>query len=896
MAPLTVLIAPSGSAQSVYSALADLSAADLVDDFLWVSDPSAREPLSTVLLVSGGRARDVALADLVASRRTTVLRLCSIVPALPGHRRLSVGDETGVAEQLIGTTGASAVTRIRALLVSAPAVAGSSAELAVPGWHNIAISPEDARGPDYGRVPLSSEAGTDDLGRHAAPVIAGLAGLWRGLDHAPLDTLPVVPGQSVRLARSFYRKLRTDEVEGVLSESLLNNDGVLPLPSDQRSQVVYVADVATATSTMADVFWRKHAAVLRGPRQSYSANPPEEIGAMAVLKMFFNFVWASIKNAPAAWYRSVVDSVSSRIAVGVEQAAFQGQPAAYQVVVNGRTSTGQMARWADIGAASSALSGALFDPSGQLADADSDLSQVWQDYARAALTLADAGARSRDLPPIQVGSSRAIVKHASEVVPGPSAAFTSIPGAVAATVECQSIDATDVLGIIDLSNRLTELESSPDHGGSARSTLTALRGWRQNSGRSFGVAAAQRLGEAFHGAYNEVQQLLHQVNTAVAPPPDPDQRNKSLGRAVQATVVSLLLLTGLFVYLTVKDFVVWWVALIVVVSALLVGLGLCLWGFIQSQRLIFALLHQRRAAVDRLEVDRHNLRAALRDLRRLSQAYGQFLSWNRALGAYLEAPLGSPAASQAGSLPLSWGLPMSTGLGAARPNHPDVDEAVGYLRRDLFRPGWLTPSWDNLIVTSIPPRIGSREAGAEASPVWLDHGQGTGSSLDRWSTDLFRGVIGSTGADQVWDHALRSLGGPLGELVPRLVGTVAVAGGAAQPLDEFLAGIDRDAPPSGSFDHALLTDTAVTTGAASVHVDVRHRVRTGLGVVCVATQLSEAIVLDYLRTEAAGPGPDRSAFEAPPTPVSPHPGADSPRPTGEPVQPNRFQAPEMGQG
>ena len=72
------------------------------------------------------------------------------------------------------------------------------------------------------------------------------------------------------------------------------------------------------------------------------------------------------------------------------------------------------------GAASNALSGALFDPSGQLADSDSDLTQVWQDYARAALTLADAGARSRDLPPIQVGSARAIVKHADEVVPGVS--------------------------------------------------------------------------------------------------------------------------------------------------------------------------------------------------------------------------------------------------------------------------------------------------------------------------------------------------------------------------------------------------------------------------------------------------------------------------------------------
>lgn len=891
MSALTVLMAPTGPAGSVLSALTDLSAAGLVDDFLWVPDPSEHTPLTTVTLVSRGRVHDVGLTELVAGRRTSLLRVCSVVPALPGARRLSVADETSLVDRLISATGAGAVTRIRTLVARPPAVSGSTNELAVPGWHNVVLSPEDARGPGFGRVPLTAVDAAHDIGRHSAPVIAGLVGLWSGVDHAPLDTLPVVPGESVRLARSFYRKLRTDEVEEALSSALLTNDGVLPLPSDQRSQIVYVADVATATSTMADAFWRKYAAVLRGPRMAYDAVPPAQIGAMAVLKMFFAFVWASIRNAPAAWYRSVVDSVSSKIAVGVEQAAFQGQPAAYQVVVNGRTSSGRVAGWAEIGAASSALSGALFDPSGQLADADSDLSPVWQDYARAALTLADAGARSRDLPPIQVGSARAIVKHADEVVPGPSAAFRSIPGPVSAAVEVDSVDATDVLGIKDLSNRLNELESSADHGVGARSTLTELNTWRRNSGRSFGVAAAQRLGDAFYGAYNEVIHLLHQVNTAVAPPPEPDQRNKSLGRAVQATVLSMLLVTALFIYLTVRHDLAWWISLIAIVSLLIISVGACLWGFIQSQRTIFALLHQRRSAIDRLEVDRQNLRAALRDVRRLSQAYGQFLSWNRALGAYLEAPLGKPSEGSAATLPMAWGMPMSTGLGSARPSHPDVDESVSYLRLDLFRPGWLTPSWDHLIVSSIPPRLGSREAGAESSPVWLDHGKDTGTALDRWSTDLFRGVIGSTGADMVWGRALQSLDGPLGDLVPRLVSTVAVAGGPVLPREEFLAGIDRDAAPAGSFDHALLTDIAVTHGGAGVRVDVRHRVRAGLGIVCVATQLSEAITLDYLRTEGAPAAPVASSWEPPVSPVASPAPID---PASQTLAPDPFRPPEMG--
>ena len=72
------------------------------------------------------------------------------------------------------------------------------------------------------------------------------------------------------------------------------------------------------------------------------------------------------------------------------------------------------------------------------------------------------------------------------------------------------------------------------------------------------------------------------------------------------------------------------------------------------------------------------------------------------------------------------------------------------------------------------------------------------------------GVIGSTGADIV---------GPCPSpstvrwaiWFPWLVSTVAV-GGPTLPREEFLAGIDRDAAPGGSFDHALLTDIAVTHG------------------------------------------------------------------------------------
>ena len=236
------------------------------------------------------------------------------------------------------------------------------------------------------------------------------------------------------------------------------------------------------------------------------------------------------------------------------------------------------------------------------------------------------------------------------------------------------------------------------------------------------MAAGQRLGDAFYGAYNEVLQLLHQVNTAVAPPPEPDQRNKSLGRAVQATVLSMLLVTALFIYLTVRHDLAWWISLIVIVSLLVISVGACLWGSSsrsgRSSRCCTSAAPRStgsrwtgKTCAPRCAMSVGSLRRTANSSlgtgpRRLSRgAAGQ----NR-------ARVGGHAADDVG-------MPMSTGLGSARPSHPDVDESVSYLRLDLFRPGWLTPSWDHLILSSIPPRLGSREAGAEASPVWLDHGR-----------------------------------------------------------------------------------------------------------------------------------------------------------------------------
>ncbi len=879
MTALTVVVAPPGVADGVYGVLTDLSAAGLLDSFAWVSSDSPAPPLTSVVMVTGGRTADVGLADLVATRMTSVLRVCVLVPAFGGHARLAVPDETRLTEQLARTTGAGRVVRIRCLLTSSGGVEGGPRELAVDGWHNIVVSPEDGRGPHTGRVPLPDGLGVGDVGRHVGPVVASLTGLWRGVDHAPLDDAAVPPGQVVRLARSYYRRLDTDEVEIALRRAVLAQSGTLPLPSDPRSQVVYVNDVGMATASMADALWRRYGDVLQGKRAVSETPSVRHIGAWEGLTMFLGFLWAALKNAPGAWYRSIVEGVSTRIARGVQQTMFDGVPAAYEVVVRGRTASGEYAGWAAIGAASGQLSGVLAGQNENVHESDADLSMLWRDYARAALTLADAGSRESSLPPIQVGSARAVVADANQIVPGPAERFTAIPGVIAAALHSDGVDATNPLGVRDLGNRLVDLERDPDHGVQARSTLTALDAWRRRGSRSFAAAVGGRLAGAFDDRYAEVRQLIERLRDAPEPPADPEGIDMRLARWVQVVIAMLFVLAGVFTFLAYAGHVAWWVALLGIVVAVLVSLGLCTVAFVRAQRRVFALLHQRQALLGESEVNEQNLRTALRELKRLAQAYGQFLSWSRALGSFLAAPLGPDGRGQAPPLPVSWGLPMSTGLATAQPAAADVDVVADYLRRELFNRGWLGGLWNDLVSTSLPARSATAEQRPEDAPVWAERGMGTGSGLDRWSTDVFRGAVTSTGADLVWQKAVWTLHGPLVELVPRLVGSVQVVGGPRVSLDEFFVGLDRDAPAAGGFDHALLSDLALTTGAASVASDVRDRARIGLGQVCVSTQFGETLSVDDLRRPPGDAGP-------PATHVRPDP---NPRP-------DPFQVPEIGKG
>jgi hypothetical protein len=218
-------------------------------------------------------------------------------------------------------------------------------------------------------------------------------------------------------------------------------------------------------------------------------------------------------------------------------------------------------------------------------------------------------------------------------------------------------------------------------------------------------------------------------------------------------------------------------------------------------------------------------------------------------------------------------------VGYAAPAVGELDSTVGYLRQDLFNLGWLTGAWEQLIRAAAPVSSSNREFKVDDSPLWAQAGRGSGSALDRWSAALFSGAVTSTGADVAWRAALGRLTGSMAQLTDSFVNRVQQPGGTSVPSAQFFSQIDTPAPPPGTdeFDPGLLTDFAVTRGSARVVEDYRKRVQDGVGTICIATQFSEAMPVDFLRGAVA----DSSA----------HPPAQA-----EPSRQDRYLPPTLGEG
>ncbi|MDT5114986.1 MAG: hypothetical protein QOE30_725, partial [Mycobacterium sp.] len=379
---LTVLVVPHARTDEIVAVLGDYSAVGLLSAFAWVDARDVGGAATPATLVRDGRSEPVVLQQLLTGERYDRIRVAVLVPTdAPATERVPLAAEQLVEQVARSSSMGARVGLLRLLLTSGHAAPVTpDGTLILEGWHNLLVAPEDSSGPGLGAVPWGQLSDPLDLARQIAPVIAGVAGLWAGVGRTPFDTLEILPGQTVRAVRAFYRRLDSGEVEEKLRAQLFDPAGRLPLPRGGQIPVVYVADVPAAAQMMARALWTKHRDVLRGPRMAVGEGAAQAISIWTALKMFLKFMGAALRSAPAAWWSAVTGSLTSALASTVQGTVFGGKESAFEVVTNTA-----VADWQDLGRNAASLSDAIGGPNQGEHLAHHDLSALWTDFVNGAL-------------------------------------------------------------------------------------------------------------------------------------------------------------------------------------------------------------------------------------------------------------------------------------------------------------------------------------------------------------------------------------------------------------------------------------------------------------------------------------------------------------------------------
>ena len=858
MRSLTVLVVPRAYADEVVAVLVDYSAVGLVDPFVWVDGAALGGAATPAVLVRDGQSDGIVLQQLLTAERYDRIRVAVLVPtAAPDAARVPQAAEQAVEQTVRSSSMGARVGLVRMLLTTgADRPVTPDAALLLEGWHNLLGAPDDSAAPGLGAVPWGRLDDPLDVAQRVAPVVAGVTGLWAGLDGSPFDTLEILPGQTVRAVRAFYRRVDSSALETQLRAALFDPSGRLPLPRGGQVPVIYVEDVGTAARGMAEALWRKHRDVLRGPRVKPDDSGARAISVPAALRMFFSFLGAALRKAPGAWWSAVSGSVGSMVAAGVQGTVFGGRESAFEVVANV-----ELADWQGLGSEAEALSIAIGGPQAEHL-ARADLSPLWNDFVSGALTLADGGRRAPELEPVAVGSAVGVLPNAADVVPTRSEMFAAIPTSLAAVIGVNAVEAADVLGVATVRDRLQRAYSDPAAGVEARTAGTELDNWERATQRSYAVQVSQILVEWMGKAKADVAREVSGIQAA-AKWTSADEKLRARQQAVSvilktmtwAVLGVLVLMFGFATVLDVFDVAPafsWqdWQfilvsAAVLVVLYVLVALGL----FTLAQRDLFAELNLRRTQLSQLEAMQANLRTALTDISRLSAAYGQLLAWCRVLGPLLRAPFGQAPPIRPPAAQLSDGLPRSTQVGVATPGTTARDDASHAIERRLYPLGWLTKPWQDMVVEA------AGRLREDPEMLFRMPGTGSGSGLDRWSSAVASGQVQPTGADALWARVQEMFvdGSGIGDTLTRAVAVPTL--GRDVDAAEFGAGfLDHRPGRAAPFDASLFTNSATTAGHSVVAVDVAAVARRGLGYRAAVIQASDGLPpYDFALFASGGP-------------------------------------------
>ena len=850
---LTVIVGPTGPLVGVRAVLHDWTSAGLLTDGSWVwADASASAAGKADVLLADGGFRAENLRVLIARVNPVIVRVLALQPLFedePDDSAVTAG-AARIANLVSESAPGARVVRAHLFITRGSA---RRTPPVVAGWHNILLSPEDSYGPGDAAYALPVSDGPKEIGMYAAPAVAAFGGLHSGIATSPLDDVVVLPGGQVRVARTFVNRIDASAVEAQLRRQVLSMEDGLPLVDPMGRETTYVEDVRAASLAMAGNVWRRHQGLLMGPRVKQQHEKPRDIGALDALKMLFGFLVAAIKNAPMQWWRSTVSRARTTLAVGVSDFVYGGdENSAYRVVVQGVGPNGLPSDWEDTLDAIVQFEVAVGGVQGTTAQREHEsLAVLWQDAVAGALTLIDGAPRHDYLPPIAVGACRGILQRGANCVPPASAAFTGFPGQLASLLPHQRIEPTDYLAVEATEASLKVLARDPEIGPLAAETLEDLQKWRVRVGQTYGFQTREVLGRHFNQRRLEIAHYVAILEAAANDSPADEQTRRVQARLARRlrwlsvgfalTLITLGVVTGL-------QIIGWMLGLGLLAVTVLSWFVSALVVFARGQRELFQRMNQRALAVSMTAAAQANLVQALRDARRLGDAYALSAHWMRVLGVFCAQPLGEVERSVGGVTRLHGEMPLSMGLGVAVTEDLAVMRAAQQLRGRIFRSGWASEAWQACLEAA-PVQLGVDGVALLADPSALYHQRRTHEDrlLGLWVDRLEAEGLRSRAAEEKWQLTLHELRGGVGTAEVDLVTHVEFGFGPRirrVTPGEIIADFQHPEAAVGRpdlFTPEPFSSTALVRGSHTVRENWTQSSRAGLGLVAVLVQSSEGV-------------------------------------------------------
>ena len=807
-----VLAGTQPKSVSVGAALKDWSALGLLQPFIWVSadEDSAAGDLAGDLVVEGRCERVQVLPYLAGLAGLEGVQLCGLTLLAASQSGPDQGACARLRGRLSNLENAGRAAFVHLVVPTLDAVPATQA-LVWPQWHNLLVSPEDARTPATVSERLVSSSDETVLEAHAASALASVTGLWAGLGSSLFDApvQEVAPG--LRLVRAFYRRLDARQVTAALRQNVLGLSMGLPRPRQGQLQLEQFDSPENAAAAVWAGVLNRHAAIFARERVSLPRVPRVQLTLRKALTMFFSFLGAAIRDAPRQWIISVVGGVAQGIATSANRVLF-GDESSFEVVVMGRS--GRVADAAELTAGAEALTSRVQHVFPEAEMRAGDHSGFWSDVIRAGIGLADGAPPPPGLEPSRAGSQQGVMRSPDGIVVSPSQGLP-ITGSLAANVGQGTLSAIDRMETQQVWRQLQADDGrapSPEQ----ERTRQQIAEWLRGVDATYFGRIALHLAQFQEVVRDEVGQLWQQLQSAAAAPkasPSLVQAQLKLSRRIRRRFVALIV--ALIAVGVVRGFrkVTTSEAIALGVAVLVVWFVSSMVTFIKGQRELFALLHRQRVEASSIPALSENLQRAIRDLNTSTVLYAQYLQWAQILSHFLHEPFGRDTSSVVDASPCVMRTNRAFTVATAVPGVDSVRIAGQRVGQELYSSGWMQDLWGSLLIDAyvrVDP-VSAPTLDRVFADLLRDRALGAGSRLAGIAQQLKVEGVSPAGGRRHWSRALiqvqqqpQLLDGLLDD-IHSWDGSFLGAGA------DFLAELESRLPPNPTFDGSIVTNDARAT-------------------------------------------------------------------------------------